>query len=66
MAKAMIKYDRNSIRKTWRDLAKISLDALEEYMGYEVDSMTTAFERDKVLRQMEDAIDRIRDADISA
>jgi hypothetical protein len=64
MAKAMIKYDRNSMNKTWRDLAKISLEALEEYMGSERYWMSAVFERDVVLREIETTIDRIRNADI--
>lgn len=65
MAKAMIKYDRNSMNKTWRDLATISLNALEEYMGSERYWMSAVFERDVVLREIETTIDRIRNADIS-
>jgi len=65
MAMAMVKYDKNSITKTWRNLATISLEALEEYMGYEREWMLTAFERDTVLREIETTIDRIRNADIS-
>jgi len=65
MAMAMVKYDKNSITKTWRNLATISLEALEEYMGYEREWMLTALERDNVLREIETTIDRIRNADIS-
>ena len=65
MAKAMIKYDQNAISKTWKDLATISLEALEEYMGTTRYWMSAEFERDSVLREIEATIDRIRNADIS-
>jgi hypothetical protein len=52
------------MNKTWRDLAKISLEALEEYMGSERYWMSAVFERDVVLREIETTIDRIRNADI--
>lgn len=64
MAKAMIKYDKNSINKTWKDLATISLEALEEYMGAERYWMSAVFERDNVLRELETTIDRIRNANV--
>lgn len=66
MAKAMVKYDKNSIDKTWKDLATISLEALEEYMGSARYWMSAEFERENVLREIETTIDRIRNANISS
>lgn len=65
MAQAMIKYDKNSIDKTWKDLAIVSLEALEEYMGAARYWMAAEFERERVLRLIQDKIDEIRDANLS-
>lgn len=66
MARAMMKYDRLSINKTWRQLAETALEALEEYYGSARYWMAAEFERERVLREIEKKVDEIRDANISS
>lgn len=66
MARAMIKYDEMSMTKTWKQLAEVALTALEEYYGASRYWMAAEFERERVLREIEQKVEEIRDANISS